>query len=126
VRDLISHAAAKAHYPYASEPDLRVCAQIYEACGREIRALEWLVVEMYNDRRSPGASPSWWVTVALQRFHSIDHKTTAARRDELKKAKQPKLVPGPAIAAAVETDDAARGAAELKRAIAAAAVAHKL
>ncbi len=124
VRDLISYAAAKAHHAYDAEPDFRVCAQIFEACGRSHDALEWLVLEMHRSRHSPGASPSWWVTVALQRFHSIDYKTTTARRAELRATKRPTLVRDGAAAQQENSD--APSAAEIERAIAAAAASKKL
>jgi hypothetical protein len=99
VRRLIVHAVSKIGRPYEQDPDAAVCAQIFEACGRSLQALQWLVVEMHRVKQTPGESPSWWVTVALQRLQNVPAKATAARRAELKAAKRPRLVK-PAIAPA--------------------------
>ena len=75
---------------YTHRPDVECCAQLIAACGTK-DGLNSLIIEMSRLRKQPGESPMWWVTVALQRFHGIDAKVTAARRAELKAANRPKL-----------------------------------
>ncbi len=130
VRRLIMHAVSKIGRPYDRDPDAAVCAQIFEACDRSLKALQWLVIEMHRVRQTPGESPTWWVTVALQRLHAIDWKATAQRRAELKAAKRPRLVAtgAPAIAPPPEAEPARdeQSVADLKQQIAAVAAAKKL
>jgi DNA-binding MarR family transcriptional regulator len=132
VRQLIAWTAEKHGRPYHQDPDFRVCAQIFEACNRNQKLLEWLVIEMHTSRQNPGASPSWWVTVALQRLQGIDYKTTKARRDELKAEKRPRLVDRatPAIAPApppeAEPARDEQSVADLKQQIAAVAARKRL
>lgn len=77
---------------YEHSPDRETCAQLMEACGDRADALHHLVMEIQRLRTQPGESPMWWVTVALQRFHGIPAKATAARRAEWKLARRPNLV----------------------------------
>jgi hypothetical protein len=102
----ITHSAAKMGRAYERDPDATVCAQIYEACGRSLQQLEWLVIEIYRTRQQPGESPVWWVTVALQRCQGVAPKDIAARRAELKAARRPRLVSAPAAPAIASADPA--------------------
>ncbi len=73
----------------------------------------------------------WWVTVAMQRFHGVDAKTLAARRDELRALRRPKIVktapqplelpPQPVEPDPVEENPQPPTAAELAQLVAAAA-----
>ena len=76
---------------YEKRPDVECCAQLIAACGTK-EGLHALIFEVDRTRQQPGESPMWWVTVALQKFHDIPAKVTAARRTELKAAKRPALV----------------------------------
>ena len=74
-------------------PDADGAAQFAEACNDDSNSADWLLLELHKERRKPGDSAAWWVTVALQRIQRFTPDQVKARREELRNASRPRAVP---------------------------------
>ena len=79
--------------PNAHPPDDRITAQ-WMACG-EPHQLEKLLYDLMAERKEPGHSYAWFVTVALQRLHGISPQQQQARRAQLRAVPKPSPAPPP-------------------------------
>jgi len=76
------YSAKLGREPYAHPPDDAVCAQFLAVA--EPDRLHNLVMELMHERKEPGATPAWFITVALQRLHGVQPTALKQRRAELR------------------------------------------
>lgn len=83
---LHSYMAKLGKEPYPHAPDDLIVAQ-FLSCG-ETHQLEKLLYDLMAERKEPGHTYAWFVTVALQRIHGISPQQFKQRRTELRLVKQ--------------------------------------
>ena len=117
-RALVVHTAAKLRRVYDRPPDNDSMAALVQACDGRRDTLNWLMLEMHRENRTPGESPMWWTAVALQRIHGISSKAQAIRRAELRQVNRPIAVDAGTPTEEEEMETADFEAAILKLALA--------
>jgi hypothetical protein len=83
---LHSYMAKLGREPHPHAPDDLIVSQ-FLSCG-EAHQLEKLLYDLMAERKEPGHSYAWFVTVALQRLHGISPQQLKQRRTELRLVKQ--------------------------------------
>ena len=83
---LHSYVAKLGREPHPHAPDDLIVAQ-FLSCG-EVHQLEKLLYDLMAERKEPGHSYAWFVSVALQRLHGISPQQFKQRRSELRVVKQ--------------------------------------
>lgn len=73
--------------PNPHPPDPYILAQLLAVA--DLPTIEWLISELMVERKPPGQTYAWFVTVALQRIHGIQPQVLKARRAALRIARRP-------------------------------------
>jgi hypothetical protein len=79
---LHSYKAKFGRQPHPLAPDNAILAQFLAIA--DWPALEHVLYDLMAERKEPGASYAWFVSVALQRIHGIAPTSLQARRQQLK------------------------------------------
>jgi hypothetical protein len=69
-------------FPDAHPPDSLICAQLLAVAP--LHQLEALIYELMGERKQPGDSYGWYLTVAMQRIHGISPQRQAKTRAALR------------------------------------------
>jgi hypothetical protein len=126
VRDRIHGYRAKFGRPeHSRPPDPLLCAQLLALAGDQAR-IEGMLLDLGAERKEPGYSDGWFITVALQRMTGAHPALIKQRRAALAPARKPPIPQqfnnGQAQAATGDKPPAPE-LGDLRRAMAAAAAA---